>query len=139
MLQQIKSYLSKGNRAQWCVFIAFALVIFIKCILFHWFCFHSVLISSLWRNPFEFFRFWGGKIVPALFLGSFVFSTRQYWWTVIVNFICDIWLIANLFYYKANTLFLSLETMKMADNLNGFWDSLYTYMGWDIIVFILII
>ena len=138
MLQQIKSYLSKGNRAQWCVFIAFALVIFIKCILFHWFSFHSVLISSLWRNPFEFFRFWGGKIVPALFLGSFVFSTRQYWWTVIVNLICDIWLIANLFYYKANTLFLSLETMKMADNLNGFWDSLYTYMGWDIIVFILI-
>ena len=28
--------------------------------------------------------------------------------------------------------------MKMADNLNGFWDSLYAYMGWDIISFIVI-
>ena len=138
MFQKIKSYLSKGNHAQWCVFIVLVLLIFIKCVLFHWFCFHSVLISSLWKNPFEFFRFWGGKLLPALFLGSFVFVTKRCWWTIIINIVCDIWLIANLFYYKANSLFLSVETMKMADNLNGFWDSLYAYMGWDIIVFILI-
>ena len=41
-------------------------------------------------------------------------------------------MIANLFYYKANTLFLSVEIMKMADNMDGFWDSLLAYMGWDI-------
>ena len=138
MFQKIKSYLFKGNRAQWCVFIVLVLLIFIKCVLFHWFCFHSVLISSLWKNTFEFFRFWGGKLLPALFLGSFVFVTKRCWWTIIINIVCDIWLIANLFYYKANSLFLSVETMKMADNLNGFWNSLYAYMGWDIFSFIVI-
>ena len=102
--------------------------------IFHWTCFHSVLISSLWKNPTEFIRFWGGKITPILFLGSFVFLTKRYWWTVVANLLTDIWLIANLFYYKANTLFLSVETMKMADNMSGFWDSLLTYMGWDIFI-----
>lgn len=51
-----------------------------------------------------------------------------------MHVLTDIWLIANLFYYKANTLFLSVETMKMADNMSGFWDSLLTYMGWDIFI-----
>lgn len=102
--------------------------------IFHWTCFHSVLISSLWKNPTEFFRFWGGKVTPVLFLGSFVFLSKRYGWTIIAHVLTDIWLIANLFYYKANTLFLSVETMKMADNMSGFWDSLLTYMGWDIFI-----
>ena len=138
MLQKIKSFLSKGNRAQWCVFFLFAFVIFIKGVLFHWNCFHSVLISSFWHAPVEFFRFWGGKIIPALFLASFVFLARKNWWTIIANFIIDIWLIANMFYYKANSLFLSYETMKMADNMSGFWSSLYSYLGWDIYIYLIL-
>ncbi|MBQ8939272.1 MAG: sulfatase-like hydrolase/transferase [Paludibacteraceae bacterium] len=138
MLQKIKSFLSQGNRAQWCVFILFAFTIFIKGVLFHWNCFHSVLIASLWHTPAEFFRFWGGKLVPALFLASFVFLSKKNWWTIIANFIIDIWLIANMFYYKANSLFLSYETMKMADNMSGFWSSLYSYLGWDIYIFLVL-
>ena len=82
MLQKIKSFLSQGNRAQWCVFILFAFTIFIKGVLFHWNCFHSVLIASLWHTPAEFFRFWGGKIIPALFLASFVFLSKKNWWPI---------------------------------------------------------
>lgn len=135
MLEKLKSFFMKGNRAQWCVFVLFALSILIKCILFHWECFHSVLISSLWKNPLEFIRFWGGKLIPALFCASFVFLSKKKWWTIIANILIDVWLIANMFYYKANSLFLSYETMKMADNMSGFWDSLYSYLGWDIYVF----
>ena len=138
MLQKIKSFLSKGNRAQWCVFFIFAITIFIKCVIFHWECFHSLLISSLWKNPLEFIRFWGGKLIPALFLASFVFVSKKNWWTIIANAVIDIWLISNMFYFKANSLFLSYETMKMADNMSGFWDSLYSYIGWDIYIFVII-
>ena len=133
-LSRLRAWFAQGNRTAWAVFILFALILFLKTMIFHWTCFHSVLISSLWKNPTEFFRFWGGKITPILFLGSFVFLTKRYGWTTIVHVLTDIWLIANLFYYKANTLFLSVETMKMADNMNGFWDSLLTYMGWDIFI-----
>ena len=138
MLQKIKSFLFKGNRAQWCVFFLFAFTIFIKGVLFHWNCYHSVLISSLWHSPAEFFRFWGGKLIPALFLGSFVFLAKKNWWTIVANLIADIWLIANMFYYKANSLFLSYETMKMADNMSGFWSSLYSYLGWDIYIYLIL-
>ena len=133
-LSRLRAWFAQGNRTAWAVFILFALVLFLKTMIFHWTCFHSVLISSLWKNPTEFFRFWGGKITPVLFLGSFVFLTKRYGWTIILHVLTDIWLIANLFYYKANTLFLSVETMKMADNMSGFWDSLLTYMGWDIFI-----
>lgn len=131
-LTRLRAWFAQGNRTAWTVFFLFSVVLFVKTMIFHWTCFHCVLISSLWTNPTEFFRFWGGKIVPILFLGSFVFITKRYWWTVIVNLLVDIWMIANLFYYKANTLFLSVEIMKMADNMDGFWDSLLAYMGWDI-------
>lgn len=133
-LSRLRAWFAQGNRTAWAVFILFALILFLKTMIFHWTCFHSVLISSLWKNPTEFFRFWGGKITPVLFLGSFVFLTKRYGWTIIAHVLTDIWLIANLFYYKANTLFLSVETMKMADNMSGFWDSLLTYMGWDIFI-----
>ena len=131
-LTRLRAWFAQGNRTTWTVFFLFSVALFVKTMIFHWTCFHCVLISSLWTNPTEFFRFWGGKIVPILFLGSFVFITKRYWWTVFVNLLVDIWMIANLFYYKANTLFLSVEIMKMADNMDGFWDSLLAYMGWDI-------
>ena len=135
MFQKVKTFFTKNNREQWLIFALFVFTIFLQCSLFQWFCFHSVLVSSLWKCPFAFFQFWGGKLVPALFLASFIFIIKKTWWTIIVHIICDIWFVANLFYYKANSLFLSVETMKMADNMSGFWNSLYAYMGWDIISF----
>lgn len=133
-LSRLRAWFAQGNRTVWAVFLLFTLFLFLKTMIFHWTCFHSVLISSLWKQPMEFFRFWGGKITPILFLVSFVFLTKRYGWTIVAHLLTDIWLIANLFYYKANTLFLSVETMKMADNMSGFWDSLLTYMGWDIFI-----
>lgn len=137
-LLSIRSWFAKGNRAQWCVFGLFCIVLFVKTMLFHFSVDYGILVSSLWKHPTEFFRFWGGKIVPVLFFGSFIFISKRFWWTYVANLIVDLWCIANLFYYKANTLFLSYETMKMADNMSGFWDSLLSYMGWDIVSFVLI-
>lgn len=117
----------------WCVFTLLFLTLLIKNICFHGYVFHSFLISTIIHNPLAFMRFWSGKIIAPLLLSGIVFFTRRYWWTIILNLIIDTWIIANLFYYKANALFLSFENMKMADNLSGFWDSLLVYMGWDII------
>lgn len=136
-LKSFRTWLSKGNRASWCLFVLFCIVLFVKTMIFHFSVDYGILVSSLWKNPTEFFRFWGGKIVPILFLGSFIFLSKRFWWTYIANLIVDLWCIANLFYYKANTLFLSYETIKMADNMSGFWDSLLSYMGWDIVSFVI--
>ena len=134
LLSRLRAWFAKDNRTVWTVFFLFSVVLFAKTMIFHKSCFPNVFVHFSWKELLEFIRFWGGKVTPILFLGSFIFITKRYWWTVVANLLTDIWLIANLFYYKANTLFLSVETMKMADNMSGFWDSLLTYMGWDIFI-----
>ncbi len=136
IIQSLRRWLQQGNRLTWAVFCLFCLVLFIKTMIFHWTCFHSVLFSSLWNNTSEFLRFWGSKLVPIGALASFVFITHRKWWTIVALSLIDIWMIANLFYYNANTLFLSLETIKLVDNLNGFWDSLFSYGSWSMVLLI---
>lgn len=135
MIQKIKTYLSDGYRAQWCLFMLFGGLVFVKCILFHWFSIHSILLSSIFSDPINFFSFWIGKVLPALFVASFVFVSKRPWWTIVIQLLIDTWCVANLFYFKANGLFLSYQAMQMADNMSGFWGSLYMYMGWDIVLF----
>ena len=123
------------NRSVWILFFIFSFSLFLKGMLFHIYCFHSVLLSSLFHHPLEFFRFWGGKVVPVFFLSSFVFVARNKIWTIGIHILIDIWLIANMFYFNANGLFLSLETMKLVDNLTGFWDSLFVFFRWQMLLY----
>lgn len=132
-------YSSEENvRIKWIVFLLFALVLFIMTMCFHFYTGQSILLSSAWRQPMEFLRFWNGKILPSLFLGAFVFVSKRYWWTIVVNVLVDIWAIANLFYFKANSLFLTYDTMKLVDNMDGFWDSLLLFLDKDVLSFLLI-
>lgn len=123
----IKASYSKAN----ILFVLFTLAIFVKCVLFNWLCFstqeENYLLTLLMSLP--------QKVVPALCIASFVFIAKRQIWTVVVNLLIDIWLIANLLYFKANGYFLSYEVMTMVDNMDGFWDSLLSYIGWDIAVF----
>ena len=128
MLQQIKSYLSKGNRAQWCFFVLFALTIFLQCCLFHWLAFHSILISSLWKNPMAFWAFYLPKISISLFIASFVFLFKRKCWTIVVSILINIWIIAELIYFRANRILLDAQSFTLISNMDGFWSSVPMYM-----------
>ena len=133
-LSNLHSWLTYGNRSKWLVFFLFALTLFVKTMIFHWTTMHSILFSSLWKAPLSFFAFWGGKIIPVLFLSAFVFLAKRQYWTIVINLLLDIWCIANLYYFKANGLFLSFDMIFMVNNMDGFWDSLRAYFGWEIIM-----
>ena len=138
ILSNIRSWLACGNRSKWLIFFLFASSLFVKTVLFHWTTQHSILLSSLWKAPAAFFAFWGGKLVPVLFLSAFVFIAKRQYWTIVINILLDIWCIANLFYFRANGFFLTFDMIFMADNMDGFWSSLHTYMGWEIVMFLFI-
>ena len=108
-LSNLRSWLTYGNRSKWLVFFLFASTLFVKTMVFHWTTMHSILFSSLWKAPLAFFAFWGGKLVPVLFLSAFVFITKRQYWTIVINLLLDIWCIANLFYVKANGFFLTFD------------------------------
>ena len=138
MLQKIKSFLSKDNHAQWCVFTMFALTIFVKCILFHWDAFHSILISSAWRDPLSFYKFYMAKLLMPLFIASFAFITKRYWWTIVVSLLVDIWCIANLIYFKTYDAFLSVNDILLVGNMDGAWSSITAYFDGSMILILLL-
>ena len=104
IIKSLRRWLQQGNRLTWAVFCLFTLLLFAKQLIFHWDAFHSLLISSLWRNPIAFYKFYMAKLLMPLFIASFVFVSRHRWWTVLVSFLTDIWCMANLIYYKHTTL-----------------------------------
>ena len=131
-LSNLRSWLTYGNRSKWLVFLLFASTLFVKTMVFHWLICHNIYISSLWKNPPIFFAFWGGKMAPIIFLSSFIWITKKQWWTIAINLVLDFWIIANVFYFKANGMLLTLDSILMADNLHGFWDSLRVFMNIEI-------
>ena len=50
--------------------------------------------------------------------------------SLFVMLIIDIWLIANIIYYKSNFFLLDWQVMIYANNLRGFEDSILVYLQW---------
>ena len=103
---------------------------YLKCTLFNWYCFHSILISSLWHRPYVFFAFWMPKISISIFIASFVFITKKFGWSIIILFLVDIWMLANLLYFRSSSTFIDVFAISMIGNMEGFWNSIWLYTSW---------
>lgn len=107
--------------------LAFGILIILKCLMFNVVCgWFPLNLSLKWCMT---------VIATAAVVASPLFLTKRNRWTIIVAFILDAWIIANLFYYRANSLFLSVNAISMAGNMNGFWASLKTYASLSMLVF----
>ena len=104
--------------------VVFALTIFVQCVLFHYLIYKEILLSSLWHSPVDFFRFYLPAATMAVFFSSFVFLFKNKWWTVVVSIFFNLWIWANLWYYRANGILIDKYAVSMIGNLNGFWDSI---------------
>lgn len=138
IIKSLRRWLQQGNRLTWAVFCLFTLLLFVKQLIFHWDAFHSLLVSSLWRNPIAFYKFYMAKLLMPLFIASFVFISRHRWWTVLVSFLTDIWCMANLIYYKTYDSFLSVNDILLVGNLNGAWDSVTAYFDICMVLLLLL-
>lgn len=134
-MDKIKKYV---REAAIDIYIAFALTIFIKCVLFHYFCFGYVAVSSLWTSPMDFFSFYVSKLVPAMLITSFVFLFKRQWWTIIMSLLIDVWMVANMVYFRSYGFFLDVDVISMAGNLSGFANAIWAYINWKTMFFVLI-
>jgi len=117
-------------QVQWLLVALFFCAILFKVVFFHWECFHSLMISSLWRSPMDFFEFWLPKISITLFLSCFVFVSKHPWWTIVILLFIDVWCLANIIYFRSYGLFIDWPTMQLAGNMDGFWGSVLFYVSW---------
>ena len=125
----------ESKYANWYLASIFAITIFLQCCLFHYLAFHSILISSLWRNPLTFWSFYLPKMSIAVFVTSFVFIFKRKNWTIVVSVLINVWIIAELIYFRANRILLDAHSFTLISNLNGFWSSVPMYLQWlDLII-----
>ncbi len=133
-----KSYLEVNNHKRGFIFITFALSIFLQCALFSYLCFQTIIISSLWHDTIGFLAYWLPKLAVSLFIASFVWISHKYYWTIFVSALIDIWSIANMIYYRANGFLIVSESFSLVGNLNGFENSISTYLTSSMLLFPLI-
>ncbi len=118
----------KSLSYQHIVFALLAIVVFYKCMLFHNLCFES--------TPEKLnFGFYLPKIAVSLYIASFAYLFNRQWWSVVVLLIIDTWCFANLTYFRANNLLLTLDAIRMAGNLHGFEGSIKQYTDLSSFVF----
>ena len=128
MFRKISFTLSFGSKKQWLLFALFLGITFLQCCLFHWLAFNSILVSSLWKNPLAFWAFYLPKISISLFIASFVFLFKRQVWTIIFSTLLNIWIMAELMYFRANRIFLDAHSFSLISNMDGFWSSVPMYM-----------
>lgn len=136
----VNKLLSKLNIGDINTFLAllFVLLLFAKNVMFHYYAFGSVLVSSLWKDPCEFIMFYLPKLSIPLFIGAFVFISKRYWWTLIISLLVDTWCVANMIYLKTYDMFFTIDTIFLANNLDGAWSSILPYINWQVYSFIIL-
>ncbi len=122
----------------WIIAFVFALSIFAQSLLFHYLIYHEILFSTLWHSPEDFFRFYLPAATMAVFFGGLVFLFKNRWWTVAVSMLFNVWIWANLWYYRADSLLVEKYSISMINNLNGYWDSIFALIRSSDIIFLLL-
>ncbi len=133
----INKHAISGTKSTLGLFLLLAGMIFVKIILFHWFVYHSILVSSLWKLPYIFWGFYLPKISISILIAGFIFVFRNRIWTILVLLLIDIWCIAELVYYRVFGVFFDRFTITMTGNMDGFWSSIPMYFTSTDIIFFL--
>ncbi len=139
LYQKLTAFLSKGNRATWCLFFLFAGILFIKCVLFNYFYTESIPISSLWKNPLDFYHFYLPRLSMSFAIASLIFLFKRKSWIVWISILLDFWMIANLWYFRYYSMLVDAYAITMIGGLNdGYWSSIIALFAWKDLLFLLL-
>lgn len=119
------------------LFVIFVGTVFMQCVLFNWLTWHSIAVSSLWRDPLYFWSFYLPKLSMALLLGSFVFLFRRKYWTVYASVFINLWIWAEVIYYRSTRVFITAESFALLKELHGFESSIGMYLTWDLLLLLI--
>lgn len=140
-MNKITQFRDKCRESKYVTLIIFcflAINLFLQCVISHCQIFNSILISSIISQPVVALSFYAPKLIISLSLASFVFLFKDKRWSVIISIIVNVWIYAELMYFRANHLTLDSYTMTMVSNMEGFWSSLLLLINpIDVIYFIL--
>ena len=133
-MNDLRAYMEKGNRSRIFIFCWFSFFLLLFSLLFHVFIYHDLHLTQ----PLEFIAAWLPQIAISLFIAAPVWIGRRNWWTILALFILDVWLIANILYFRANNILLTYNAIMMAKNVGGVGGSVLMFVNWKSAIFLIL-
>ena len=112
---------------RWALFGLLTMTLFVMNVMFHYNAYGTILVSSLWKEPLVFFEFYGIKFLIASAIASFIFLTKRIEWTWLVVIIVNVWIEANLMYYRQCGYLIDTYALLMSGNLDGYTSAALIY------------
>jgi len=113
------------NWSRWFL-IVFLLVV--KCYVFDYIIAKPDSVSWEWTDYLV-------KTSAAIFLALPVLLTSRRYPVFVILCIVDLWMIINIIYYRAYHLFITWHLFSLTGNMSGFWDSIWPYCTWSLLIF----
>lgn len=140
MKEQIYTFLQRSRTSKYAnVYLAllFAFSLFVQCVLFHWFAFHSIMVSSFWKAPAYFGAFYLPKISISLLISSLVFLFKRKYWVIYVSVLTNVWILAELVYSRSTRIFIDAYSFLLLKNLRGFESSIGMYLDCSLLLLLI--
>ncbi len=140
MKEQIYTFLQRSRASKFAnlyLALLFAFSLFVQCVLFNWFAFHSIMVSSLWKAPAHFWVFYLPKISISLLISSFVFLFKRKYWVIYVSVLTNIWILAELVYFRSTRIFIDAYSFLLLKNLRGFESSIGMYLDSSLLLLLI--
>lgn len=110
----------------WLRFLLVVALLAAKCFLFD-----SIVETGLYISPANKYSKWAAAILLAL---PVVFTSKR-WPVFALLGLTDIWLIAQIIYYRVNHLFITWHLFTLTSNMDGFWRSVIPYLDFPLLLF----
>jgi len=112
----------------WIRWFLVAVLLMAKCYVF------DVLVAQ--PDPLEWVSSdWLSKGAAAVIIALLVTFTRRRYPVFIVLVSSDLWMIANILYYRSYRLFITWNVMSLVGNMEGFWSSVIPYCTLSLLLF----
>lgn len=120
---------SRQHIGAWFRFLLVVGLLGAKCFLFD-----AIVDTGLYVSPAHTYFKWAAAVILALT----VMWTPKRWPVFVLLGVTDLWIIAQIIYYRVNHLFMTWHLFTLAGNMEGFWSSIIPYCDASLLLFPLI-
>lgn len=111
------------------------MAVIITAFYIHFLAFDLIWACDTTFSGFQFPMGWLNKLLFSTLLALPVLLIRRKWWPVTISILLDLWLIANLMYFRTYYTVIPFTSYALAGNLSDFQASVWESLRWIDLVF----
>jgi len=99
------------------------------------FVFRNLVDADSGLSPLMIAGVYAESAAVAAMFACLLLLIRNIWPNVILLCVTDLWLLANVLYYNANSFLLDWEVILFTNQIRGFESSILSYIAWEQLIF----